>query len=565
MNAGELLSLCKRRGFVWPSFEIYGGVAGMYDFGPLGSALKDNIVAVWRDAYKRGEGFVEIDSPTVNPEAVFKASGHLDEFSDYVVQCRGCREPFRADHLVDGLHPNPDTLDAEALKGLMVENGIVCPDCQGELGEVEDFNLMFKTSIGPGSNRAGYLRPETAQGIFVNFPHLYRYNREKLPLGVIQHGRGYRNEISPRQGIIRLREFNMMEVELFVDPEDKSWPRFAAVADETLRLVPEDGSERELRLSQAVEEGVIANDVLAYFIWLTKGLLERMGVDGARLRFRQHLKDEMAHYAMDCWDAEVLLSYGWTEVVGIADRGCWDLSQHAAWSNEEMVHFKRFDEPREVERAALKANYRGLGPMFKGEAKEVARLIEQRSPDDVSDGVLTVEKDGVQLEVPDSLFEAVTVKEKVTGERVVPHVIEPSHGLDRIFYTVLEHAYRREEDYTVLALRPEMAPIKAGVFPLMARDGLDEKAQEVFAMLTEEGMEAFYDDSGSIGKRYARMDEVGTPWCVTVDYETLEEGRGLKGTVTVRDRDSSEQRRVAISELAATLKSLLKGADFAKI
>ncbi len=565
MNAGELLSLCKRRGFIWPSFEIYGGVAGMYDFGPLGSALKDNIVAVWRDVYKRGEGFVEIDSPTVNPEAVFRASGHMDEFSDYVVHCKECREPFRADHLVSDLHANPDTLDAAALKGLMVEHSVCCPDCQCELGSVEEFNLMFKTSIGPGSNRAGYLRPETAQGIFVNFPHLYRYNREKLPLGVIQHGRGYRNEISPRQGMIRLREFNMMEVELFVDPDDKSWPRFPAVAEETLRLVPEDGAERELSLTQALEGGVIANEVLAYFIWLTKTLLERMGVDGGRLRFRQHLKDEMAHYAMDCWDAEVLLSYGWTEVVGIADRGCWDLSQHAAWSNEEMSHFKRYDEPREVERVALKAKYRELGPLFKGEAKEVARLIEERGPEDVSGGVLKVEKDGAELEIPETLFETVTVREKLAGERVMPHVIEPSHGLDRIFYTVLEHAYRREDDYTVLALRPEMAPIKAGVFPLMARDGLEEKAKEVFALLTAEGIEAFYDESGSIGKRYARMDEVGTPWCVTVDYETLEEERGLKGTVTVRDRDSSEQRRVAISDLPVTLKSLLKGADFAKI
>ncbi len=565
MNAGELLSLCKRRGFIWPSFEIYGGVAGMYDYGPLGTVLKDNIISMWRDAYKRGEGFVEIDSETVNPEPVFKASGHIDEFSDFVVYCQGCKEPFRADHLVGDLHPNPDTLDAEGLKSLFVENGVLCPDCDGELGEVEEFNLMFKTTIGPGSSRVGYLRPETAQGIFVNFPHLYRYNREKLPLGVIQHGRGYRNEISPRQGIIRLREFNMMEVELFVDPEDKGWVRYPAIRDEMLRLVPEDGRERSITVDEAVSGGIIANEVLAYFIWFTKDLLTRLGVDGERLRFRQHLRDEMAHYAMDCWDAEVLLSYGWTEIVGIADRGCWDLTQHAKWSKQEMSHFKRFDEPKEVEREAIKAKYRELGPLFKGDAKEIARLIEERTPADIENSVLKVDFNGRTLDITDNLFEAVTINEKVSGEKVVPHVIEPSHGLDRIFYTILEHAYRRDDDYTVLSLRPEVAPIKVGVFPLMTRDGLDTKARELFSTLNDAGIDAYYDDSGSIGKRYARMDEVGTPWCVTVDYETLEDDRGLKDTVTIRDRDSSEQRRIPIDDIIDVVQKLIKGVDFASL
>ncbi len=565
MNAGELLSLCKRRGFIWPSFEIYGGVAGMYDYGPLGTNLKDNIISLWRKAYRQGEGFVEIDSETVNPEPVFKASGHIDEFSDFVVYCLGCKEPFRADHLVGDLHPNPDTLSADELKSLFVENGVQCPDCEGDLGDVEEFNLMFKTNIGPGSSRAGYLRPETAQGIFVNFPHLYRYNREKLPLGVIQHGRGYRNEISPRQGMIRLREFNMMEVELFVDPDDKTWPRYDRVKGRDLRLIPEDGSERTLTLEEAVAQGIIANEVLAYFIWVTKRLLEDLGVDCSKLRFRQHLKDEMAHYAMDCWDAEVLLSYGWTEVVGIADRGCWDLSQHSKWSKQEMTHFKRFDEPREVERTVLKAKYRQLGPLFKGDAKEIASMIEACGPQDIKDGEILLEFKGEVIPISSDLFEVVDVREKVSGEKVVPHVIEPSHGLDRIFYTILEHAYRREDDYTVLSLKPQVAPIKVGVFPLMSRDGLDAKALQVYDLLSEEGIEAYYDDSGSIGKRYARMDEVGTPWCVTVDYETLEDERGLQDTVTVRDRDSSEQRRIPIPELVNVVKELLKGRDFASL
>ena len=277
MDSSDILSLCKRRGFFWPSFEIYGGVAGMYDYGPLGTELKNNITNVWRDAYRLGEGFVEIDSETINPEPVFKASGHLDEFSDLLVTCRDCAEPFRADHLVKGLHPNPDCLGGKELEALIRENDVRCPDCGGELASVEEFNLMFKTNIGPGSNRPGYLRPETAQGIFVNYTHLYRYMREKLPFGVIQVGRGYRNEISPRQGVIRLREFNMMEAELFVDPEDKSWERYDGIKDELLRLVPSSGEEVRVTVAQAVERGIIANEVLAYFVWFTQSFLVRVG------------------------------------------------------------------------------------------------------------------------------------------------------------------------------------------------------------------------------------------------------------------------------------------------
>jgi len=531
----------------------------MYDFGPLGLELKNNILEVWRDIYKRGEGFVEIDSETINPEAVFKASGHVDEFSDLMTYCQVCKEPFRADHLARGLHPNPDVLSASDLEALLQNKDVRCPECQGELGRVEEFNLMFKTSIGPGSSRVGYLRPETAQGIFVNYPLLYRHNREKLPLGVIQTGRGYRNEISPRQGMVRLREFNMMEVELFVDPEDKGWVRFPEVADRMLRLIPADGQEADLSVAEAVEKGIIANQVLAYFVWLTYSFLTRLGLDPARLRFRQHEPDEMAHYATDCWDAEALLSYGWTEIVGIADRGCWDLSRHSQFSGVDMTHFKKFEEPREQDRDVIKARYKSLGPMFKAEAKEIAVAIESSSPDDVQDGHLLLQVNGRQVDIGPELFEVTTVKEKVTGERVVPHVIEPSHGLDRIFYTILEHAYhhRQEDDYTVLRLKPEMAPVKVGVFPLMTRDGLEAEARRVHSMLNNAGIAAFYDDSGSIGKRYARMDEIGTPWCVTVDYETLEDGADTKGTVTLRDRDSTAQTRVRIEDLVAHIKGLL--------
>ncbi len=567
VNNNDLMSLCRRRGFIWPSFEIYGGVAGMFDYGPLGCSLRNNIVEEWRAIYKGREGFVEIDSETVNPREVFKASGHVDEFADLITYCRQCQAPFRADHLVKDLYSNPDVLTPRQLEEAFAEHGVKCPECGGDLGPVEEFNLMFKTQIGPGSARVGYLRPETAQGIFVNYPNLYRYNREKMPLGVIQTGRSYRNEIAPRQGMIRMREFNQMEVELFVDPEDKDWPRFPDIQDETLDLVPNTtGEPVTMTVGEAVERGIIANRVLAYFVYTTKQLLVRVGIDPARLRFRQHESDEMAHYAADCWDAEVLLSYGWTEIVGIADRGCWDLSRHAQFSGTELTHFKRFDEPREMEVEKVRARHKALGPAFKGQAKAIAAAMEGMTPADIRDGRLTVEVDGQSIELTDEYFEVARVTEKVAGERVVPHVIEPSHGLDRIFYSVLEHAYSHDEaeDYTVLRLAPAVAPIKVGVFPLMEKDGLDDMAREVFERVHSHRVEAYYDGSGTIGKRYARMDEVGTPWCITVDYDSLPGGKE-PGTVTIRDRDSTEQRRIPADKAPYIIDELLAGRPFSDL
>ena len=565
--ANDLMSLCKRRGFIWPSFEIYGGVAGMYDYGPLGCTLRNNIVDVWRSIYKGREGFVEIDSETVNPREVFKASGHVDEFSDYITYCTQCQAPFRADHLVKEFYENADVLTPKQLEQAFKDHNVKCPECGGELGPVDEFNLMFKTNIGPGKDRVGYMRPETAQGIFVNFQNLYRYNREKMPMGVIQTGRGYRNEIAPRQGMIRMREFNMMEVELFVDPEDKDWPRFKDIENEEIDLLPNTGVGMiRTTVGKAVEDGIIANRVLAYFVYTTKQLLTRVGVDPARLRFRQHEKDEMAHYAADCWDAEALLTYGWTEITGIADRGCWDLSRHAQFSGADLSHFKRLEEPKEVEIMKIKAKHKALGPLFKGKAKDIAAAMEELSPADVVDGKLTVKVEGEEIVLDGDLFEVAAVKEKITGERVVPHVIEPSHGLDRIFYTVLEHSYSRDakEDYTVLRLKPAVAPIKVGVFPLMEKDGLDDMARRIYESVHTHRVEAYYDGSGTIGKRYARMDEIGTPWCITVDYDALPGGEH-EGTVTIRDRDSKEQKRIPAEKVAAVIDELMAGKCFAEL
>jgi len=566
INNSDLMAICKRRGFIWPSFEIYGGVAGMFDYGPLGSNMRNNILNVWRDIYKGREGFIEIDSETVNPREVFKASGHVDEFADLITYCKDCESPFRADHLVKDFFENPDVLSSKELEEAFVKHNIKCPECGGPLGSVEEFNLMFKTTIGPGSSRVGYLRPETAQGIFVNFPNLYRYNREKLPLGVIQTGRGYRNEIAPRQGMIRMREFNMMEVELFVDPEDKNWSRFHEIENDLITLVPNTGEKTvTLTVKEAVEKGIIANRVLAYFVYTTQQLLVRLGIDPKRLRFRQHLNNEMAHYAADCWDAEVLLSYGWIEITGIADRGCWDLSRHAEFSGTELTHFKKFDEPREMEVEKVKAKHKELGPKFKNKAKIIAELLESKLPSDIKDGKIVLEVDGEHITLTEDLFEVVKVNEKVSGNRVVPHVIEPSHGLDRIFYSVLEHSfsYNKEEDYTVLRLAPEVAPIKVGVFPLMERDGMDTLAMDIYRKVHSLSTEAYYDGSGTIGKRYARMDEIGTPWCITVDYDSLT--GSLKDTVTIRDRDTTEQKRISIDSIPSLIASLISGMPFSSV
>ncbi|MDR1955016.1 MAG: glycine--tRNA ligase, partial [Candidatus Methanoplasma sp.] len=412
VNSSDLLSLCRRRGFIWPSFELYGGVAGMFDYGPLGSNMRNNILEVWRDIYRGREGFIEIDSETVNPREVFKASGHVDEFADLITYCTKCESAFRADHLVKEFFDNPDVLSPKELDEGFVRFDVKCPECGGRLGPVEEFNLMFKTTIGPGSSRVGYLRPETAQGIFVNYLNLYRYNREKLPLGVIQTGRGYRNEIAPRQGMIRMREFNMMEVELFVDPGDKGWSRFPDIENDPITLVPNTGTEAvTMTVGEAVKKGIIANKVLAYFVYTTKQLLIRLGIDPARLRFRQHLRDEMAHYAMDCWDAEILLSYGWIEVTGIADRGCWDLSRHAEFSGVELTHFKKFDEPREMEIDKIKAKHKALGPRFKDKAKAIAEMMEAKLPSDVKEGKIALDLESGEIVLGDEFFEVVRVRE----------------------------------------------------------------------------------------------------------------------------------------------------------
>jgi glycyl-tRNA synthetase len=474
------------------------------------------------------------------------------------VECTKCGETYRADHLAKDLDENPATLDEVQLGKLLRENGVKCLSCKGDLTEPKRFNLMFKTMVGAGKAKPGYLRPETAQGMFVNFQQVYRLGREKLPVGAVQVGTSFRNEISPRQGLIRLREFHQMEAELFVHPDDKTWPRFGAVKHEKLLLVANSGETKELTLEQAVTDKVIVNEVLAYFMWLTYRFALDVGLDPARMRFRQHEKTEMAHYASDCWDLEAELGYGWVELVGVADRGCYDLSAHIKHSDADLTAFEKFDEPKEVEQEAVRVKFDVMGKMFKGDTKMVAEALSKMSLESLKGReTVPVQAGGKTYSVPAECFEVAMRKEKVTGRKFVPHVIEPAYGVDRIAYAVLEHAYTKseKEDYITLRLKGLVAPFKAGVFPLMARDGLDGIASEIHASLSSAGMHTYYDDAGSIGRRYARMDEVGTPCCITVDYQTKDDG-----TVTVRDRDSSEQRRIKKENVVPAVTRLVSGA-----
>jgi glycyl-tRNA synthetase len=560
MNAEKVLTLAKRRGFLWPSSEIYGGVAGFFDYGPLGSTMKRNIEDVWRRYYVLGEGFAEISSTLISPEEVFIASGHVNEFQDFLVECSKCGEVFRADHLIVEFEPDADSFSASQIEDVIARENVKCPKCKGTLSSPKPFNLMFHLGIGAGikGGRKGYLRPETAQGIFTNFGLLYRFFREKMPFGVVQVGQGFRNEISPRQGVIRLRELNMAEAELFISPESDFWPRFSELEGEELSLVPNSGEPVKITLKEAVEKGIIKKSILGYFMALTQKFLIDVGVDISKLRFRQHLENEMAHYAADCWDAEAEIGYGWVEIVGIADRTCYDLQGHIDHSKQDLRAFERFEEVKEIEAKKAIIKPEVLGPLFKSNAGKIKEVLEGMPVEELEGkDLVEVELDGEKFQVGSDSFEIQMVKEKESGRRYVPSVIEPSYGIDRIFYTVLEHAYFEEEDYVTLKLAPEVAPIKIGVFPLMGKDELTSKSKPIDEALRKEGIITYYDESGSIGRRYARMDEVGTPFCITVDYESLEDD-----SVTIRDRDSKEQARVKIAEVSDVVKKLLGGETF---
>ncbi|KAF8398376.1 hypothetical protein HHK36_017303 [Tetracentron sinense] len=589
-----VVNTLERRLFYIPSFKIYRGVTGLYDYGPPGCAVKSNVLAFWRQHFVLEENMLEVDCPCVTPEVVLKASGHVDKFTDLMVKDEKTGNCYRADHLLKDFCKEKlekdlsmsaekaaelkhvlavlDDLSAEVLGSKIKEYGITAPDTKNPLSDPYPFNLMFQTSIGPSGLSRGYMRPETAQGIFVNFKDLYYYNGNKLPFAAAQIGQAFRNEISPRQGLLRVREFTLAEIEHFVDPDDKSHPKYSEVANLEFLMFPREEqmsgqSAKRIPLDEAVSRGIVNNETLGYFIGRVYLFLTSLGIDKERLRFRQHLANEMAHYAADCWDAEIECSYGWIECVGIADRSAYDLRAHTDKSGVPLVAHEKFSEPREVEKLVIAPVKKDLGLAFKGNQKMVVEALEAMGEKEAMEMKATLESNGeVEFHVC-TLGKVVTIEKnmvmiskekKKEHQRVfTPSVIEPSFGIGRIIYCLFEHSfYTRsskagDEQLNVFRFPPLVAPIKCTVFPLVQNHQYEEVAKLISKSLTAAGISHKIDMTGtSIGKRYARTDELGVPFAVTVDSTS---------SVTIRERDSKDQIRVSVEEVALVVKDVTDG------
>lgn len=565
--------LARRRGFFWQSYEIYGGVGGFVTYGVLGARLKQNIEKKLRELFVNRLGIMEVESPIIAPAAVFEASGHVTNFKEAMVECLKCRKWFRADHLlretVKMSETEAEKLNLEELDEVIKKKKVRCPECEGELGKPKHFLTMFETTIGPYSKAVGYGRPEAAQGIFVEFNRLYGMAREKLPFGAIQIGHALRNEISPRQGLIRLREFTIADLEFFFDPEEPDCWLLKEVEGETLRLLLADakqkGSEEtvEITVKEALDRGIIKSQWQIAFMALAKKLLVELGIPAEKQRFIEKLPWERAHYSLQSFDQEVLVNrWGWVEVSGHAYRTDYDLKSHMKSSGVDMQVFKEYEKPLEKEQRVVKPIMAKLGPIFKGEAGKVAETLSQVDPQELE---VTLKKQGhYMLGIHRILPEYVDIALQKTvqrGKHYFPHVVEPSFGSDRLLYVTLEYAYHVKEDRVILSFPRDISPVQIGVYPLLSKDKLPEKAGEIYKMLIEEGFTVEYDEAGSIGRRYARADEVGVQLNITVDYDTLKDD-----TVTVRDRDSWKQIRCPINQSSELLHKYFRGKiDFGEL
>ena len=465
----ELARFCKRRGFVYPSGEIYGSLAGFWDFGHLGVELKNNIKQEWwRFHVQQREDIVGIDGAIITNPRVWEASGHLSSFVDIVVVCKNCGYATK--------------LDKHQL------GKVRCEKCKGEYEQQQEFNPMFTTAVGPvrSDSVTAYLRPETAQLIFSNFKFVQENARLSLPFGIAQIGKAFRNEISPREFIFRSREFEQMEIEYFIASKQEC-PFLDNVKDVEIALLSEEAQKknldaRRMNVLDAYRKGLIATDWHAYWLALEYSWFISLGADAARFRARQHTSDERSHYSRDTWDLEYLFPMGWRELQGFANRADFDLRQHEKYS---------------------KKSFEIIDPHY---------------------------------------------------GRIVPQVVcEPSLGVERAFLVFLlgAYTYDKKRENIVLKLSPKLASYKAAVFPLVTKGKGFEIAQEVYRDLKQHSLVAF-DRSGSIGRRYARHDEIGTPFCITIDEDSLEDN-----SVTIRDRDSTEQIRVSIKDLGDVLRRLI--------
>jgi glycyl-tRNA synthetase len=558
--------LARRRGFYWQSFEIYGGVGGFVTYGPLGARLKQNIESKLRELFVTRLGILEMESSIIAPGKVFEASGHVDHFKEPMVECQKCHKRFRADHLLEEIAKTScvetEKMTLTEIKTTLEKNNVVCPECGGTFNAPQQYLTMFETTIGPYAGATGYGRPEAAQGIFVEFNRLYAAAREKLPFGVIQIGHALRNEISPRQGLIRLREFTIADLEFFFDPEEPKCNMLPEVENETLRLLLAEprqrGSEEtvEMTVKEALEKKLILAEWQAFFMAMAKKLLTQIGVPPDKQRFIEKCPWEKAHYSSQSFDQEVYVDrWGWVEVSGHAYRTDFDLGCHQRASGADLRVYKEYETPVESEQLVVKPVMAKLGPVFKGEAGKVAALLEKADPEAV---MAAMKKEGYYMaETYKLLPEHVNVSSQKAvsrGKHFIPHVVEPSFGCDRLFYVALEYAYTLKDDRVVMGFPRTIAPTQLGVYPLMSKDGLMEKAEEIRRLLTAESFTVEFDEAGSIGRRYARADEAGIPLGITIDYDTLKDS-----TVTIRDRDSWKQVRAKINDLPSILHSYFQG------
>lgn len=583
----KIESMLTSRFFYQQAFEIYGGVGGLYDYGPPGCALMENIITLWRQHFVLTESMLEISGTCVTPEIVLKTSGHVDKFTDFMVTDEKSGECYRADKLleefIDNLLADPlkpvaperkdellaikaraDDYSKEELHQVFLDLKVKpegVKDCK--LTAPYPFNLMFQTSIGPTGKHTGYMRPETAQGIFVNFTRLYGYNNNKMPFACAQIGLAFRNEIAPRAGLLRVREFKMMEIEHFCNPNDKKHPKFKNVANEVMSLLgqkQQDGKGvcLEMTIGDAVAQGIVNNETLGYFMARTQQFFVKIGIIRSKLRFRQHMQNEMAHYAQDCWDAEIESSYGWIECVGHADRSAYDLQVHSKVSKRDLSAREEFKTPKIEMRPQAKLNNKEIGKTFGRNQGPVRKFFKNATNEQLLECKAALEEnksftieEGVVIT---DAHASISMREhKIAGIKYIPSVIEPSFGLGRILYSLLEHAYteRKNSNGTLkerkdgsteafLSFQPVVAPTKACVLTQSNGEKYQDMATDLAGKLAEASVSYRVDDSGvSLGRKYARSDEIGTPFGIVIDIQSPSDQK-----VTIRDRDTTNQVRV---------------------
>ena len=491
-NIETFNSLVKRRGFIWgPSPEIYGGLAGFYSYGPAGMALKNNILNLFRREL-RYFGFGEVECPTIMPEIVWIASGHLERFIDPVIKCDKCSTLYRADRFIQEQLPDLmiEGISFQEMEKLILENNLSCPKCDTAFSKIEEYNLMLKTQVG--NNVTAYLRPETATTTYLLFNRLDQDARRQYPIKIYQFGKAYRNEISPRQGVLRMRAFDQFELQLFIGKQQEMvFDDYEEVRMNSLPLLDWKLQEKKVNkpqiisLEKAIKAKLLKKPAYAYCLYIAYYLTKILGIPEELIRFRQHSINERAHYADDAWDLEInTMQYGWVEICGVHDRTDYDLKRHAEFAKQNF---------------------------------EISMGSDPK------------------------------IKE-------IPQVLEIAFGIDRIIYTLLETTFNVEEDRIILKLSPQLAPNTVAVFPLVKnKENIKNLAIKIHRDLLENRISSFFDAAGSIGKRYRRQDELGTKWCITVDYESLEDN-----TVTFRERDSMEQIRVNISALSKIIKKKQK-------